>query len=46
MAVGMAITNGAPAPLDGYIYVIKYKGKDDNDYTQTGNYHVAEIILL
>jgi gliding motility-associated-like protein len=28
--------NGAPAPLDGYIYVIKYKGKDDNDYTQTG----------
>ena len=26
----------APAPLDGYIYIIKFKGKNDIDYTQTG----------
>ena len=24
------------APLDGYIYIIKFKGKDDKEYTQTG----------
>lgn len=27
---------GVNAPLDGYIYIIKFKGKDDKDYTQTG----------
>jgi gliding motility-associated-like protein len=28
--------NGGPASSDGYIYVIKFKGKDDKEYTQTG----------
>jgi gliding motility-associated-like protein len=30
------VYNGDPAPLDGYLYVIKFKGKDDKEYTQTG----------
>lgn len=28
--------NGVPAPLDSYLYIIKFKGKDDKDYMQTG----------
>lgn len=27
---------GTPAPLDAYIYSIKFKGKDGKDYNQTG----------
>ena len=30
------IYNGTPAPLDGYIYIIKFRGKDEKDYMQTG----------
>ena len=30
------IYKDAPAPLDAYIYIIKFRGKDDKDYTQTG----------
>ena len=30
------VYNGDPAPLDGYLYVIKFKGKDDKEYIQTG----------
>ena len=26
----------APAPLDAYIYLIKFRGKDDKEYTQNG----------
>lgn len=26
----------APALLDAYIYIVKFRGKDDKDYTQTG----------
>lgn len=29
-------SNGIAAPLDAYIYIIKYTGKDDKPYTQTG----------
>lgn len=29
-------SNGVPAPLDGYIYIIKFRGKDGKDYSQTG----------
>lgn len=27
---------GIPAPMDAYIYIIKFKGKDGKDYSQTG----------
>jgi gliding motility-associated-like protein len=27
---------GKPAPLDSYLYIIKFKGKNNQDYTQTG----------
>ena len=30
------IYKDAPAPLDAYIYIIKFRGKDDKDYTPTG----------
>ena len=30
------IFNGTPAPLDGYLYIIKFMGKNDQSYTQTG----------
>lgn len=27
---------GKPAPLDSYLYIIKFKGKNNQEYTQTG----------